>query len=518
MGEWVNGFSLNNSLSAHSPIQPFIKAMGERANGFSLNNSLPAHLPIQPFTHSPIDFVKNNRLLYILLGTVVLLLAGYTVAKKQGWVGKPNGVEVLVAKAGPANIVEKVSASGKVQPETEVKISPDVSGEITELYVQEGDSVQKGQLLLRIRPDNYQAMVNMQSAQVGTQRANVGQAQARLQQVLANARQTELTYRRNASLFKQKVISQADYEASRAAYDASQEEINSARQQIRAAQSTVSSAQASLEEARKNLNKTTIYAPVSGTISKLNVKKGERVVGTTQMAGTEIMRIANLNNMEVRVNVNENDIINVHLGDSVEVEVDSYASKDEKFRGLVTNIANTAKDALTAEAVTEFEVRIRLLPESYRHLVRVVNKQTVVPFRPGMTASVDIITDRKSGVLSVPLAAVTTRSDSTAAQHVPKEEPGRGALVEDTGAPAPKAEMEEVVFVVKNGKAVLTPVKTGISDFQHIEILSGLQKGEQVVSGPFRAVAKTLKNGSVVEIKDAKSLNKEGLKEGAEEK
>jgi HlyD family secretion protein len=470
--------------------------------------------------------MKNNRLLYILLGIVAVLLVGFVIAKKQGWVGQPAGTEVLVTQASTANIVEKVSASGKVQPETEVKISPDVSGEIIELYVQEGDSVKKGQLLLRIRPDNYQAVVNMQSAQVGTQRANVGQAQARLQQLLASAKQTELTYRRNASLYKQKVISQADYEASQAAYNASQEEINSARQQIRAAQSTVNSANASLEEARKNLDKTTIYSPVSGTVSKLNVKKGERVVGTTQMAGTEIMRIANLNNMEVRVNVNENDIINVHLGDSVEVEVDSYASQDEKFRGLVTNIANTAKDALTAEAVTEFEVRIRLLPESYRHLVRQVNGQTVVPFRPGMTASVDIITDRKAGVLSVPLAAVTTRSDSAMQKDSEQKRGGGGppgsgrragtATADEPKAGTPAPEIEEVVFVVKEGKAVLTPVKTGISDFQRIEIKSGLQAGQQVVSGPFRAVAKTLKDGNVVVIKDEKTLNKEALKDEPE--
>ena len=470
--------------------------------------------------------MKNNRLLFILIGLVVVLLIGYTVAKKQGLIGQPTGVEVLVAKAGPATIVEKVSASGKVQPETEVKISPDVSGEIIALYVQEGDSVRKGQLLLRIRPDNYQAQVNVQSAQVGTQRANVGQAQARLQQLLASARQTELTYRRNASLFKQKVISQADYEASQAAYNASQEEINSARQSIRATQSTVGAASASLEEARKNLNKTTIYAPVSGTVSKLNVKKGERVVGTTQMAGTEIMRIANLNNMEVRVNVNENDVNNVSLGDSVEVEVDAYASKDEKFRGLVTNIANTAKDALTAEAVTEFEVRIRLVPESYRHLLRTVRGRTIVPFRPGMTASVDIITDTKAGVLSVPLAAVTTRSDSAAVKADEKADGKRGPRVgtnRGTGtatavapAGAPKPEIQEVVFVIKDGKAVLTPVKTGISDFQNIEILSGVPAGAQVASGPFRAVAKTLKDGVLVDIKDEKSLNKEALKEDAE--
>ena len=466
--------------------------------------------------------MKNNRLLFILLGLVVVLIAGYIVAKKQGWIGTATGVEVLVAKAGPMNIVEKVSASGKVQPETEVKISPDVSGEIIELYVQEGDSVRKGQLLLRIRPDNYQAQVNVQSAQVGTQRANVGQAQARLQQLMASAKQTELTYRRNASLYKQKVISQADYEASQAAYNASQEEINSARQQIRATQSTVSAASASLEEARKNLNKTTIYAPVSGTVSKLNVKKGERVVGTTQMAGTEIMRIANLNNMEVRVNVNENDVNNVNLGDSVEVEVDAYSSKNEKFRGQVTNIANTAKDALTAEAVTEFEVRIRLLPESYKHLLRTVRGKTIVPFRPGMTASVDIITDRKAGVLSVPLAAVTTRSDSAAAKSDDKggvrPSRGSGTATAIDAAKTPKAEIQEVVFVVKDGKAVMTPVKTGISDFQNIEILSGVSAGSQVVSGPFRAVAKTLKDGVRIEIKDAKTLNKEALKEDAEAK
>ncbi|RSK39586.1 efflux RND transporter periplasmic adaptor subunit [Hymenobacter perfusus] len=467
--------------------------------------------------------MKNNRTLFILLAVLLVLIVGFVVAKKQGLVGAPAGTEVLAARAAPATIVEKVSASGKVQPETEVKISPDVSGEITELYVQEGDSVKKGQLLLRIRPDNYQAVVSQQSAVVGTQQANVAQSQARLQQLIATARQTELTYRRNASLFKQKVISQSDYEASKAAYDASQEEINSARQNIRATQSSVRSAQAGLEEARRNLDKTTIYAPVSGTVSKLNVKKGERVVGTSQMAGTEIMRIANLNNMEVRVSVNENDIINVDLGDSVDVEVDSYASQDQKFRGLVTSIANTAKDALTAEAVTEFEVKIRLLPESYRTLTRTVQGRTIVPFRPGMTASVDIITNRKANVLSVPLAAVTTRSDSAQTADKKGATPavrvsrGSNAQADKTDQPAPKGDAQEVVFLIRNGKAVMTPVKTGISDFQNMEILSGIQSGDQVVSGPFRAVSKTLKDGAMVVIKDAKSLNKAALKEDAPE-
>ncbi|MGI4743929.1 MAG: efflux RND transporter periplasmic adaptor subunit [Janthinobacterium lividum] len=456
--------------------------------------------------------MKNNRLLFMLLGLVVVLIGGFMVAKKQGWVGKPAGTEVTAAKAGPATIVEKVSASGKVQPETEVKISPDVSGEIIELYVQEGDSVKKGQLLLRIRPDNYVAMVSQQSAAVGTQRANVGQAEAQLQQQTANAHQTELTFRRQASLYKQKVISQSDYEAAQAAYNASQEQLKAIKAQITAAQSTVRSAQAGLQEAQKNLNKTTIYAPVSGTISKLNVKKGERVVGTTQMAGTEIMRIANLHNMEVRVSVNENDIIRVQLGDSADVEVDSYTTQNEKFKGIVTAIANTAKDALTAESVTEFEVRVRLLPASYQHLVKAgPGGRATVPFRPGMTASVDIIAERKAGVLSVPLAAVTTRSDSaTAKPEAPggiRIGPNRGTA-KAVAATAPKPEIEEVVFVIKDGKAVLTPVKTGISDFQNIEIKSGLAAGTEVANGPFRAVSKTLKDGQRIIVKDAASLSK----------
>lgn len=463
----------------------------------------------------------NNRVLIGLLVAVVVLIGGFVGGKRLGWWGQPKGVEVTAATAGPANIVEKVSASGKVQPETEVKISPDVSGEITELYVQEGDSVKKGQLLLRIRPDNYQAAVSQQTAMVGTQRANVSQARAQLEQQTANARQTELTYRRQASLFKQKVISQADYEAAKAAYDASQEQLQAIRAQINAAQSSVRSAQAGLTEAQKNLNKTTIYAPVSGTVSKLNVKKGERVVGTSQMAGTEIMRIANLHNMEVRVSVNENDIIRVQLGDSADVEVDSYSTQEEKFRGIVTAIANTAKDALTAESVTEFEVRVRLLPESYRHLLRTgPGGHQAVPFRPGMTASVDIIADRQSGVLSVPLAAVTTRSDSAtvtkATPNGPRIGPrGATAQASDEAKAAPKPKIEEVVFVLKDGKAVLTSVKTGISDFQNIQIKSGLAAGAQVVSGPFRAVSKTLKDGSLVTVKDAASLSKEALADNA---
>ncbi|WP_299822011.1 efflux RND transporter periplasmic adaptor subunit [uncultured Pontibacter sp.] len=451
---------------------------------------------------------KKSKLIPILVGVLVFLLVGIIVAKKAGWLGKDEGTEVVLAKASKAEIVEKVSASGKIQPETEIKISPDVSGEIIELNVEEGDSVVKGQLLLRIRPDNYQSFVDAQQASVNSARANLGQTKARLAQAQASLTQAKQNYDRNKTLYDQKVISQADWQQISATYLAAQQEVESLKQSVKASEFNIQNAQAALKDARENLNKTTIYAPVSGIVSKLNVERGERVVGTSQMAGTEIMRIANLNNMEVRVNVNENDIIRVGLGDSVIVEVDSYASKDEKFKGVVTAIANTAKDAVSLEAVTEFEVRIRLLNESYSHLA----EQNARPFRPGMTASVDIITERKTGVLSVPLSAVTTRSNEKEKTANATEE-GEGEQqqnTDDTKAKAPAAKVEEVVFAYDKAtntvKAV--KVKTGISDFENIEILSGLSAGQEVVTGPFRAVSSTLKDGAKVAVKDAGSINK----------
>lgn len=441
----------------------------------------------------------------------MLLLLGIVVAKKTGMIGKEEGTEVMVAKVKPTAIVEKVSASGKVQPEIEVKISPDVSGEITELYVKEGDSVVTGQLLLRIRPDNYQAMVQMQSASVNTQRANLAQAKARLEQAIANSKNIKQTFERNKVLFEQKVISQSEFDASQSQYQANLAEVAAARQNVRAAEATVQSALASLEESQKNLNKTTIYAPVNGTVSKLNVEKGERVVGTSQMAGTELLRIANLNNMEVRVDVNENDIVRVHVGDSAIVEVDSYASSNQKFKGVVTEIANTAKDAASLEAVTEFEVRIRLLNNSYQQLVQQGRRS---PFRPGMTASVDIITNQKDNVLSVPLAAVTTRSKNDNKPAADKAKENNNASAAEEKKPAKEDRPDEVVFVHDHGTVKMVKVTTGISDYDNIEILSGLKPGQEVVSGPFRAVSKQLKDGAKVVVKDEKSLSQD-LKEEA---
>jgi HlyD family secretion protein len=449
---------------------------------------------------------NSNRLLYILGAVVILLLLGAFIAKKQGWLGKKDATEVSVAKVTTATIVEKVSASGKVQPETEVKISPDVPGEITDLFVEEGDSVVKGQLLLKIRADNYQSAVEMQQASVSSQRANLAQAKAQLAQTLANSSQTQLTHQRNTQLYQQKVISQSEFEASKATFEVSRQEIEAARQRVRAAEYNLQNAVASLGESRKNLNKTTIYAPVSGTISKLSVEKGERVVGTSQMAGTELLRIANLNTMEVRVNVNENDIIRVRLGDSAIVEVDSYSGSNEKFRGVVTQIANTAKDAVTLEAVTEFEVRIRLLNDSYKHLAQ--GRRHTTPFRPGMTASVDIITERKANVLAVPLSAVTTRPATKNNKKAASPKPAANNT--EDKKESGREDLEEVVFVHQNGRVKTVQVKTGISDFDNIEILRGLKAGDEVVSGPFRAVSKQLKDSAAVVVKDEAALAKSG--------
>ncbi|RDV16293.1 efflux RND transporter periplasmic adaptor subunit [Pontibacter diazotrophicus] len=455
---------------------------------------------------------RKSKLIPILIAVLVFVLVGVVVAKKAGWIGQDEGTEVMLAEAKRTEIVEKVSASGKIQPETEVKISPDVSGEITELHVEEGDSVIKGQLLLRIRPDNYQSMVDAQEASVNSQRANLAQSKARLAQAEANLLQIEQNFDRNKPLFDQKVISESEWQQIKANYESARQEVASLRQSVRAAEYNVENAQASLKDARENLNKTTIYSPVSGTVSKLNVEQGERVVGTSQMAGTEIMSIANLNNMEVRVNVNENDIIRVELGDSVMVDVDSYASRDEKFKGVVTAIANTAKDATTLEAVTEFEVRIRLINDSYSHLTA----QTSRPFRPGMTASVEIITERKPNVLSVPLSAVTTRSPGVAGPgSSPEAEEGEEGQQQQQNVPpaTPPAQVEEVVFTYNSATNTVETVnvKTGISDFENIEIISGLEPGQKIVAGPFRAVSQTLNDGAKVAVKDEATLNKQAI-------
>lgn len=356
---------------------------------------------------------KSNKVIYWLIGALILIIIFLVGAKSAGWIGQPKEMEVEMAKVKRVTIVEKVSASGTVQPVTEVKIAPEVSGEIIELLVEEGDSVKRGELLVKIRPDTWESQLQRAQASLSQQRANLAQSEANLNAARAGFIRAEQEFKRQETLWKEKVISEADWQLANQNYTIAKTDVTAAEKGVEAARYIIQSTEASLREAQENFRKTSVVAPMDGVVSKLIVRKGERVVGTATMAGTEMLRIADLNVMEVRVDVNENDIVRVALGDTAIIDVDAYAAKKKEFKGIVTLIANTAKDKTSADAITEFEVRILILDSSYRDLVEAGNR---FPFRPGMTASADIITTRKENVLSVPLAAVTTRNPNQLAQ------------------------------------------------------------------------------------------------------
>ncbi|WP_299333807.1 efflux RND transporter periplasmic adaptor subunit [uncultured Psychroserpens sp.] len=421
----------------------------------------------------------------IIIGIIIFVLLALVVGSKMGLFGKKgNFKEVDVKKVALVDIIETVSATGKIQPEVEVKISSEVSGEILELPFKEGQQVKKGDLLVRVNPDLIQSAVNRSQATYQNVRAGLEQAEATLKEAKAN-------YDRNKSLFERGVISKADWDRAIAAYETAQASKSSAYY-------SVQSAAASVNEAKDNLGRTTIYAPMSGTISLLNVELGERVVGTQQMAGTEILRVANLNNMEVEVDVNENDIVKVQIGDSTIVEVDAYLKKE--FKGIVTEIANSAAGTLTADQVTNFRVKVRILEESYKDLVE-GKPENYSPFRPGMTATVDIITDKRDKTVAVPISSIVIKTDTSS---VKKD-------FEKTASDEIKPENEEkfeCVFVSSGGEAKLRVVKTGIQDDTNIEITSGLQEGDEIITGPYNIVSKTLKSGDKIEKKGDKNKEK----------
>jgi HlyD family secretion protein len=455
---------------------------------------------------------NSKRTWMIIGGAVVLIFGGLFLAKKMEWIGKVEPMEVEFAKASRSTIIEKVSASGKIQPEVEVKLSPDVSGEIVSLNVAEGDSVVAGQELLKIRPDNYVSLLARAEAQMNATKANMEQSKAVLAQSEARLSKAKIDYDRNAKLHKDKVISDADFDQFVSAYTVAKQDLEAAKANVNAANYNVKSSQATLKEAKTNLTKTTIYAPQSGIISKLNVELGERVVGTSQMAGTEMLRIANLNKMEVRVNVNENDITRVSIGDTVLIDVDAFSSSERKFKGVVYEIASSANSSGTAsavsnDAVTEFEVKIRVLRSSYADLIK---GKLSYPLKPGMTASVEILTNRKDNTLTVPLSSVTTREIGAVAEGEKKEEDGTNSTNANDALEAKKRKenTKEVVFVMEKGKAKMIQVKTGISDFENIEIVSGLKDGQEIISGPYATVAKKLKEGDLVKKKDPKAAEK----------
>jgi len=438
---------------------------------------------------------KNNLMRNLLIGAVVVVLF-LVVAKKAGWLGDDETLKVAVEKVSKHTIIESVSASGKVQPEVEVKMSADVSGEVVELYVKEGDVVKKGSLLGKINPDIYISTLDRMEAAVNTSKASLEGSRSRQIQAESQLERANLTYGRNKKLYDEGAISASEFESIKSTYEVAKAELDAAKQSVLGSDYNVKSAEAGLKEARENLNKTSIFSPVDGTISKLSVEKGERVVGTSQFTGTEIMRIANLNEMEVSVDVSENDIVRVHMLDTAIIDIDAYL--DRKFKGVVTEIANSANvTGLTTDQVTNFTVKIRILRESYSDLIP-ADQPTYSPFRPGMSATVEVQTQKLQQVLSVPIQAVTTRD--TTIRESSKRVSRPGEVKKEETEKAQEEKTTECVFVVRDGKARLTVVTTGIQDNSFIQIKSGLEENQEVVTAPYNAISKTLKDSVNVRV------------------
>jgi len=419
---------------------------------------------------------KTLIIVGVIIVAVILLLV---VGKKSGWFGKTgNFKQVEIAAISELDITETVSATGKIQPEIEVELSSEVSGEIIELPISEGQVVEKGDLLVKINPDLYQSSLQRSQASYQNIQASLTQSQAGLKQAKSN-------YDRNKTLFDKGVISKSEWDRIISEYEIAQASKESAYYNVQSAAATVN-------EAKDNLERTTIYAPMSGTISKLDAELGERVVGTQQMAGTEILRVANLAEMEVEVEVNENDIVKIAIGDSAIVEVDAYLGKE--FKGVVTEISNSAADNLTADQVTNFGVKVKILKQSYQELIE-GKPENFSPFRPGMTATVDIITNKKKNIIGVPISAIVIKNDTTSAKKNADEK--SKLTSQETAAD----ETFECVFVKNGEEARLQVVKTGIQDDTNIEISEGLKVGDMVIVGPYNTVTKSLKAGDKIEVK-----------------
>ncbi|WP_281989990.1 efflux RND transporter periplasmic adaptor subunit [Aquimarina aggregata] len=424
----------------------------------------------------------NRKTLLIVLSVVILSIVLLIYGKKAGWFGKSgNFKEVSTTVIEKIDIVETVSATGKIQPEVEVKLSSEVSGEIIELPIKEGQQVQKGDLLVRINPDIIQSGLNRSQAALENVKAGLQQAEASL-------KEAKLSYDRNKGLFERGVISKADWDRAVSAYEVAEAAKQSAFYSVKSARATVN-------EAKDNLDRTTIYAPMNGTISKLSVELGERVVGTQQMAGTEIVRVANLSNMEVEVDVNENDIVKISIGDSTLVEVDAYLKKE--FKGLVTEIANSAENTISADQVTNFKVKVRILEESYSDLTK-DKPESYSPFRPGMTATVDVITNKREKVIGVPISAIVIKNDTSSVRKTANKE-------KTTNNSDKKF---ECVFIKDGEDAKLKVIETGIQDDGNIEITNGLDVGDEVITGPYNVVTKTLKNGDKVTLESREKSDK----------
>lgn len=446
--------------------------------------------------------MKSKKLLLIIGIAAVVLIVVLAIGKKQGWFGNEGFLKVATESGIEREIVEIITANGKIQPETEVAISPDVSGEIVDLVVKEGDEVVKGQYLLKIKPEAYQMARNRTEASLNNSKARLKQTEAQLEM-------TSLDYKRNSKLFEEGAISESEFEQSLTNY-------NSALAEKEASEYSVMSAQATMNEADESLTKTSIYAPMDGTISSLSVELGERVVGTSMMSGTEMLRIADLNRMEVEVEVNENDIVRVTYLDTALIEVDAYP--DTRFKGVVSEIPVSANTVgVTTDQVTNFMVKILLLTESYEDKISDSNPY---PLRPGMSATADIQTDRRTGIYSIPIQAVSTRMDTTG--NALKKDEQRIDQISSDGSVSSEAipvetaagsdEPMVVVFVVVEGKAWMKQVKTGIQDNNYIEITEGLSLEDEIIVSPYSAISRQLKNDLPVEVVSEEELFQGGKK------
>ncbi len=436
---------------------------------------------------------KTTKYILIGLGVLVVLLL---IGKVTGVIGKSDKTQVATDKATVREINETVSASGKIKPHVEVKISPEVSGEVVELPIKEGDVVKKGQLLCKIRPDILKSGYERAVASYNSQKASVGNSSQMLKQAEATFANQSAIYKRSKELFDKKVLTAAEFDNAKASYEGAKASLEAAKQNVIGSKYGLAQSQATVKEAQDNLYKTTIYSPVDGVVSKLSIEKGERVLGTAQFAGTEIMTISDLSQMDVNVDVNENDINRISIGDSSKIEVDAFLGK--KFNGVVTEIGSSANVVgTTADQVTNFTVKVRIDPKSYIDLLNKTGDNPS-PFRPGLTATVDIKTNHTTA-LAVPIQSVTTREDKKADANAPKKDDSK--VVKANNAPA-----KEYVFIYNAGKVKQVQVTTGIQDDMYIQVLTGLKAGDEVVSAPYPAISKTLKDGAEVEKVDKSKL------------
>lgn len=416
------------------------------------------------------------KLIKILGAVVIVLIVVAIIGRNKGWFGSSSGIAVETDTAAIREILETVTASGKIYPYYEVKISAEISGEIVELPVHEGDYVRTGQLLVRINPDLYQSQVAQAQAGLNNAKANLASTRSQLVQANSSLENATLSYNRSKQLYEEKVISKAEYEQADLAFKNAQAQYEMAQQSVYAAEFTVKSAEAALKEMQDNLKRTAIYAPIDGTVFGLSKKIGEKVLGTIQMSGDVLMSIADLSNMEVQVDVSENDVLRLSINDTAEIDVDAYLNR--KFKGVVTQIANSAGEtglaAMSTEQATNFKVKIKILQDSYADIMP-ANKQDKYPFYPGMSATVDVRTKIEKNTLSIPIGAVTTKEDSL--------RPG---------------ELQEITFRIVNDTARQVVIKTGIQDDNFIQVIDGLQAGEEIVSGPYNTVSAILKDGDLV--------------------